>query len=84
MGSCYAYTVTHTIVSMLNERGTIAMARSSDIDSANTEYFFNLADNSIPLGQNGEDPGYTAFGQVVVGLDLLEKFASLPTVNQGG
>lgn len=61
------------------------MARTSNIDSANTEYFFNLADNSKSLGAKDDgNPGYTAFGEVAVGYELLEKMVQQPTISKGG
>jgi cyclophilin family peptidyl-prolyl cis-trans isomerase len=69
---------------MPNQKGTIAMARTPDIDSANTEFFFNLADNSASLGPSDDNPGYTAFGEVIVGMNVLETMAELPATNQGG
>ena len=60
------------------------MARGDDIDSANADFFFNLGDNSESLGQNGDNPGYTAFGEVVVGYDILERLVDRPVVDQGG
>ncbi|MFC1857914.1 peptidylprolyl isomerase [Thermodesulfobacteriota bacterium] len=64
--------------SLSNLRGTIAMAKlSGDPDSATSQWFFNLADNSSILdGQNG---GFTVFGQVVESsLDVIDAIASLP------
>ena len=60
------------------------MARTSDIDSANSEYFFNLADNSENLGVKEDNPGYTAFGDVAVGYEILEKISQFPTYEEGG
>ena len=60
------------------------MARTDDIDSANSEYFFNLADNSEALGVKDGNPGYTAFGDVAIGYELLEKISQFPTVEEGG
>jgi len=55
---------------MSNIRGTIAMAKRSDPDSATSEFFFNLADNSENLdNQNG---GFTVFAQVVSGQDVID------------
>merc|ERR1712137_337325 len=69
---------------LANEKGTLAMARSASIDSANTEYFFNLVDNTQLLGPSGDNPGYTAFGEVVVGMSLLEQFAEADVTDQSG
>ncbi len=66
-----------------NTRGTIAMAKFPDNpDSATSEWFINLADNSGNLdGQNG---GFTVFGQVVGdGMDVVDAIAALPVWNAG-
>lgn len=66
-----------------NKAGTIAMAKvGGDPNSATSEFFFNLADNSSNLdNQNG---GFTVFGKVVSGMDVVNAIASLPTVSING
>ncbi len=61
-----------------NLRGTIAMAkRADDPDSATSQWFFNLGDNSRNLdNQNG---GFTVFGKVILGLDVMDAIAAVPT-----
>ncbi|MED5525027.1 MAG: peptidylprolyl isomerase [Pseudomonadota bacterium] len=61
-----------------NRLGTIAMARTDDPHSATSQFYFNMADN------DGLDPsprhwGYTVFGEVMDGLDVLEKIETVPT-----
>ena len=62
---------------MSNLRGTIAMAKfGSDPDSATSQWFINLADNSANLDeQNG---GFTVFATVVQGMDIVDAIAALP------
>ena len=54
-----------------NKRYTVAMARLSDPDSADTQFFINVRDNPHLDAQSGE-PGYTVFGRVVSGMDVIE------------
>jgi len=64
-----------------NVPGTIAMARTSEPNSATAQFFINVADNSR-LNFRSADPqgyGYTAFGKVVSGMDVVEKIAKVQT-----
>jgi peptidyl-prolyl cis-trans isomerase B (cyclophilin B) len=63
---------------MSNARGTLAAARTGDPHSATSQFFFNLADNSR-LDAAGENWGYTVFGRVREGLDVVDEIAELPT-----
>ena len=68
-----------------NTRGTIAMAKlPSGPDTATTEWFFNLADNSANL--NGQNGGFTVFGKVrdAAGLAVMDKIGAIPVTNAGG
>jgi len=65
-----------------NERGTIAASRGQDPDSATSQFFFNLADNTH-LDASAGTPGYTVFGRVTSGLDVLDRIAALPTRRVG-
>ena len=68
-----------------NTRGTIAMAKTSDPDSATTQWFFNLADNSASLDDPQNSGGFTAFGRVLGnGMSVVDAMAALPIVNAGG
>jgi len=64
---------------LTNTRGTIAMARTSDPNSANSEFFFNLVDNTFLDYQNANDPGYAVFGKVVQGLDVVDAIGAIAT-----
>lgn len=69
-----------------NLRGTIAMARQADPDTANAEFFINLADNA-DLDHHADDPGnttgYAVFGKVVSGMDVVDKIAAVPLGDHG-
>ena len=65
-----------------NARGTIAMARTSDPDSATAQFFLNLVDNAM-LDPNEQGPGYAAFGKITKGLDVIDKMAQVQTTTKG-
>lgn len=65
-----------------NNRGTIAMARTSDPDSATSQFFINLVDNHYLDGQNGR-PGYAVFGKVIRGMGVVDSIAKVPTTTKG-
>ncbi len=68
-----------------NERGTIAMARTNDPDSATSQFFINVGDNSGSLDPNENNPaGYCAFGKVIEGMDIVDKIKAVKTANKGG
>ena len=66
-----------------NLTGTIAMARTSDPDSATAQFFINVADNES-LNRATGNAGYTVFGKVVAGLDVVKKLEAAPTSTQNG
>jgi cyclophilin family peptidyl-prolyl cis-trans isomerase len=69
-----------------NKRGTLAMARTPEIDSATCQFFINLVDNSF-LDHQSNDPekfGYAVFGKVVAGMDVVDALAGVPTGSKGG
>lgn len=65
-----------------NTRGTLAMARTTDPNSAKSQFFINLVDNHF-LDQNSENAGYAVFGQVVKGMNVVDQMAKMPTTNKG-
>ncbi|MEY4762922.1 MAG: hypothetical protein RLZZ200_2778 [Pseudomonadota bacterium] len=66
-----------------NDRGTIAMARTNDINSATSQFFINLADNDF-LNNSPGNFGYAVFGKVVDGMDTIDKMAKERTGNRRG
>ena len=70
---------------LLNEVGTMAMARTADPDSATAQFFVNLADNQF-LNYTSPDPeliGYCVFGKVTSGLDVVQKIGVVQTTFVG-
>lgn len=65
-----------------NLRGTISMARTSDKDSATSQFFLNVADNAF-LDHGQRDFGYAVFGKVVKGMDVVDKISQAPTSTVG-
>ncbi len=68
-----------------NLRGTLAMARTPDIDSATCQFFINLVDNAFLDHQKGNPDqfGYAVFGKVVAGMDVVDAIAAAPTGSKG-
>ena len=66
-----------------NQRGTIAMARLPDPDSARAQFFINHVTNKR-LDARGEKPGYTVFGKVIEGLNVVDEIAAVKTGTWGG
>ena len=67
-----------------NDRGTIAMARSGNPNSATSQFFINVVDNA---GLNAPQPdgfGYAVFGKVSSGMETIDKIRMLPTGNKSG
>ena len=69
-----------------NARGTIAMARTQDPHSATAQFFINVQDNDFlnHTGENMQGWGYTVFGKVTDGEDVLDKIRCVQTGSQGG
>jgi peptidyl-prolyl cis-trans isomerase A (cyclophilin A)/peptidyl-prolyl cis-trans isomerase B (cyclophilin B) len=66
-----------------NLRGTLAMARTSDVDSATSQFFINLRDNPF-LDHGGRDYGYAVFARVKAGMDVVDMIAGVATGSKGG
>ena len=67
-----------------NTMGTLAMARTSDPNSATSQFYVNLADNSSTLDyQSSSNPGYAVFGYVSSGMDVINQIAAVPTTTVG-
>ena len=65
-----------------NKRGTLAMARTRDINSATSQFFINLKHNEF-LDHGVRDFGYAVFGKVVQGMEVVDKIADVKTGNRG-
>jgi peptidyl-prolyl cis-trans isomerase A (cyclophilin A) len=65
-----------------NERGTLSMARTQDVNSATSQFFINLADNDF-LEHGSRDFGYAVFAKVVEGMDVVDQIAGVKTGNHG-
>ena len=65
-----------------NERGSIAMARTSEPDSATSQFFINTVDNSF-LNYAPDNPGYAVFGKVISGMDVVDAIERVETESRG-
>ncbi|HKA06212.1 MAG TPA: peptidylprolyl isomerase [Gemmataceae bacterium] len=67
-----------------NLRGTLAAARLSDPDTATNQFFINLKDNDFLDGNFAtKKPGYSVFGRVTAGMDVVDKIAAVKTGTKG-
>jgi cyclophilin family peptidyl-prolyl cis-trans isomerase len=68
-----------------NERGTLAMARTSVVDSATAQFFINLKDNAFLNHRDKSDRGYgyAVFGKLVSGEDVLDRIGKVATTRKG-
>ena len=67
-----------------NERGTIAMARTGDPNSATSQFFINVKNNDMLNAPNPDGHGYPVFGKVVSGMEVVDKIRAARTGNKGG
>jgi len=65
-----------------NKRGTLAMARTNDINSATSQFFINLVDNEF-LDNKAGNYGYAVFGRVDSGMEVVDAIAAVDTGNKG-
>ena len=66
-----------------NLRGTLAMARTGEVDSATSQFFINLKDNAF-LDHSGRDFGYAVFGRVTDGMEVVDAIAGVNTGTVAG
>ncbi len=66
-----------------NDRGTIAMARTGNPNSATAQFFINVVDNRMLNAPNPDGYGYAVFGKVVSGMDVVDKIKGVATGNKG-
>ena len=66
-----------------NERGTLAMARLSEPHTASSQFYINLKDNNRSLDHSSRGWGYTVFGKVVEGMDVVDAIATVRTTTKG-
>jgi len=82
-----AYVKNESSNGLKNKRGTIAMARNPDhADSATSQFFINLADNPSLDARGEESPdarGYCVFGEVVEGMDVIDRIAKVEVADRG-
>jgi len=69
---------------LTNQRGTVAMARTADPNSATAQFFINLKHNAFLDAANAQDgAGYAVFGRVVAGMDTVDRIAQAATTRKG-
>ena len=66
-----------------NDRGTIAMARTGNPNSATSQFFINVVNNDMLNAPKPDGYGYTVFGKVIKGMDVVDKIRAVPTGNRG-
>jgi peptidyl-prolyl cis-trans isomerase A (cyclophilin A) len=68
---------------LTNDRGTIAMARTGNPNSATSQFFINVVDNPGLNAPKPDGHGYAVFGKVVSGMDIVDKIRNAPTTSKG-
>lgn len=71
---------------LLNQKGTLAMARTSDVNSATAQFFINVADNDFLNYRNATPSGfgYCVFGKVIAGMDIVDQIKKVKTTTAQG
>jgi cyclophilin family peptidyl-prolyl cis-trans isomerase len=67
-----------------NDRAMVAMARTSDPNSATSQWYVNVTDNDFLNYESPAEPGYTVFGEVVEGMSVVDRIATEPTESRQG
>ncbi len=67
-----------------NTRGALAMARTSDPNSATAQFFINIVDNAYLNYAGPRNPGYAVFARVVEGMEVVDEIAKVPTTAKRG
>jgi cyclophilin family peptidyl-prolyl cis-trans isomerase len=67
-----------------NKRGTLAMARTNNPNSATSQFFINHRDNDFLNYMDDNQPGYAVFGKVIEGMDVVDAIASVKTATRNG
>jgi peptidyl-prolyl cis-trans isomerase A (cyclophilin A) len=67
-----------------NDKYTVAMARTGNPNSATSQFFINVKNNDMLNAPNPDGHGYTVFGKVVAGSDVVDKIRAVRTANKGG
>jgi len=66
-----------------NKRGTIAMARTMIVDSASSQFYINLVNNTFLDYRDDNNYGYAVFGEIISGMDVVDKIAKVRTGSNG-
>ncbi len=69
---------------LTNSIGTIAMARTIDPNSATSQFFINVANNDFLNYQSESNPGYTVFGKVIEGMEIIQTIENVETTTKTG
>jgi peptidyl-prolyl cis-trans isomerase A (cyclophilin A)/peptidyl-prolyl cis-trans isomerase B (cyclophilin B) len=67
-----------------NKRGTLAMARTNEVDSATAQFFVNLVDNDFLDHKGASNYGYAVFGRIESGMDVIDAIAAVKTGSKSG